>query len=131
MAKAMLEHVNVTVSDPRRTAGRLCSLFDWRIRWKGDAIHGGYTVHVGSDDSYVALYSRAEPAKAEIDSYSTRGGLNHIGIVVDDLDDAEARILEAGYETHSHADYEPGRRFYFHDDDGIEFEVVSYRRTPG
>lgn len=127
MAKAMLEHVNVTVSDPRRTADRLCSLFDWRIRWQGDAIHGGHTVHVGSDDSYVALYSRLEPAKVGIDSYATRGGLNHIGIVVDDLDDAEARIRQAGYEAHSHADYEPGRRFYFRDDDGIEIEVVSYR----
>ncbi len=31
-----------------------------------------------------------------------------------------------GSQTHSHADYEPGRRFYFHDEDGIEFEVVSY-----
>lgn len=131
MAEALLEHVNVTVSDPQRTAGRLCSLFDWRIRWQGDAIHGGHTVHVGADDSYIALYSRADPAETEADSYSTRGGLNHIGVVVDDLDGAEARIRAAGYETHSHADYEPGRRFYFHDDDNIEFEVVSYQRTPG
>jgi glyoxylase I family protein len=23
-------------------------------------------------------------------------------------------------------DYEPGRRFYYNDEDGIEFEVVSY-----
>ena len=46
--------------------------------------------------------------------------------VVDDLDATEARILAAGIETFSHADYEPGRRFYFNDADGIEFEVVSY-----
>ena len=31
-----------------------------------------------------------------------------------------------GYEPFSHADYEPGRRFYFLDRDGIEFEVISY-----
>ncbi len=127
MPEAMLEHVNVTVSSPSRTADRLCRLFDWRIRWEGDAIHGGHTVHVGTEDRYIALYSRPEPANAESDSYSTRGGLNHIGLIVDDLDETEKRILSAGYETHSHADYEPGRRFYFHDDDGIEFEVVSYR----
>ena len=130
MAQATLEHVNVTVSDPARTADRLCRLFDWRIRWQGEAIHGGKTVHVGADDSYIALYTRGTPAKAETDSYSTRGGLNHIGVVVDDLDRAERRILEAGYETHSHADYEPGRRFYFHDDDGVEYEVVSYGAAP-
>lgn len=130
MAEATLEHVNVTVSDPVRTANRLCALFGWHIRWQGEAIHGGNTVHVGSDDTYIAVYSRDKLIDSETDSYSTRGGLNHIGVVVEDLDDAEARILEAGYKPHSHADYEPGRRFYFHDDDGIEFEVVSYKTAP-
>jgi glyoxylase I family protein len=28
--------------------------------------------------------------------------------------------------THNHDDYEPGRRFYYNDEDGIEFEVVNY-----
>jgi len=126
MAQAILEHVNVTVSDPIKTAHRLCNLFGWHIRWQGDAIHGGSTVHVGSDDSYIAVYTRGTPADKNADSYSLRGGLNHIGVVVDDLDAIEAKVLDAGYETHSHADYEPGRRFYFRDDDDIEFEVVSY-----
>lgn len=131
MAKATLEHVNVTVLDPVKTANRLCDLFGWHIRWQGDAIHGGTTVHVGSDDTYLAVYTgpgSSPPGAAA--SYSTIGGLNHIGIVVDDLDGTEARIVEAGYEPHSHADYEPGRRFYFHDEDGIEFEVVSYGPAP-
>ena len=30
-------------------------------------------------------------------------------------------------EPFNHDDYEPGRRFYFFDWDGIEFEVVSYQ----
>ena len=47
-------------------------------------------------------------------------------MVVDDLDAAERLVLDAGLETFNHADYEPGRRFYFFDWDGIEFEVVSY-----
>lgn len=50
--------------------------------------------------------------------------------VVDDLDATEKKVAAAGFEPHSHADYEPGRHFYFHDDDGIEFEVVSYARVP-
>lgn len=124
---ATLEHVNVTVRDPEATAQRLVDLFDWKIRWHGTAIHGGTTYHVGSDDSYVAVYSGPGGKQTETDnSYTQVGGLNHIGIVVDDLDATEARIKAAGYEPHSHADYEPGRRFYFHDDDGIEIEVVSY-----
>ena len=53
--------------------------------------------------------------------------LNHIGIEVDDLDAAEARVIAAGLRPFSHADYEPGRRFYFLDPDGIEYaRVVSY-----
>ncbi len=32
----------------------------------------------------------------------------------------------AGLEPFGHDDYDPGRRFYFFDDNGIEFEVVSY-----
>ena len=35
MSQAMLEHVNVTVTDPEKTAALLCELFDWRIRWQG------------------------------------------------------------------------------------------------
>lgn len=126
MSAAQLEHVNVTVTDPARTAERLCALFDWKVRWSGPAKSGGRTFHVGGEDNYVAVYSLGAARTAERESYETRGGLNHIGIVVGDLDATERRVLDAGYKTHSHGDYEPGRRFYFHDDDGIEFEVVSY-----
>jgi len=125
MAEAFLEHVNITVSDPVKTAERLADLFGWQIRWQGEAKAGGYSVHVGNDSSYVAVYSLGQPNEAS-DSYTTRGGLNHIGVVVDDLDATEKRVKAMGYTPHSHADYEPGRRFYFDGDDGIEFEVVSY-----
>ncbi|QKV19912.1 VOC family protein [Oricola thermophila] len=126
MAVAALEHVNITVTDPERTARRLCELFDWKIRWKGRAKYDGFTVHVGSDDSYLAIYSKGTPSDPAAESYFTRGGLNHIGVTVDDLDTVEAKVEAMGYTPHSHADYEPGRRFYFHNEDGIEFEVVSY-----
>lgn len=126
MTEVMLEHVNITVSDPLKTAERLCRLFDWRIRWRGDAIHGGHSVHVGADKSYVALYRHPERLADNADSYETRGGLNHLGVVVDHLNAVEAKVRDMGYEPHSHADYEPGRRFYFRDGDEIEFEVVSY-----
>ena len=122
MQPGSLEHVNVTVSDPRQTAGLLCTLFGWRVRWQGPAKAGGHTVHVGTDDSYVAVYGYAPGEAPALDG----GRLNHIGVVVEDLDAVEARVRDAGHEPHSHGDYEPGRRFYFNDADGIEFEVVSY-----
>ncbi len=128
MAHATLEHVNITVSEPAATAKRLCELFDWKVRWHGDAINNGITYHVGSNDSYLAVYSSGDTRTPDAESYVIRGGLNHVGVVVQDLDEIEKRVLEMGYETFSHGDYEPGRRFYFKDSDDIEFEVVSYAK---
>ncbi len=127
---AYLEHVNITVADPKATAALFSELFGWHTRWEGASMNGaGYTVHVGTTTSYVAVYSGHEPTqtvpKADA-SYATRGALNHIAVVVDDLDATQAKIEAAGYETHSHADYEPGRRFYFHEENGVEIEVVAY-----
>jgi len=123
---AILEHSNFTVSDPDATAAWMCEIFGWHVRWSGAAISGGYTVHVGSDDSYLALYRPAEPAAAKESSYTTVGGLNHIAMIVDDLDASEQAVKDAGFTPVNHGDYEPGRRFYFHDNDRIEFELVQY-----
>lgn len=121
-----LEHVNVTVADPDKTAAVLCDLFGWQVRWAGAAMQTGRTVHVGGPDSYLALFSYGDPAAGPAESYRTRGGLNHIAVVVDDLAATEARIRAAGYHPESHADYEPGQRFYFTEENGVEFEVVHY-----
>ena len=127
MTTAMLEHTNFTVSDPQATARWMCDLFGWHIRWEGAAKDGGHTIHVGTDTHYLAIYAPAVPAHAAKDNnYTTVGGLNHLAVVVDDLDATEKAVLAAGFKTGNHADYEPGRRFYFHDYDGIEYEVVQY-----
>ncbi len=127
MTAAMLEHTNFTVSDPKSTAQWMCDLFGWKIRWQGDAKNGGYTIHVGTDTHYVAVYAPPGTANRQTeDNYKTVGGLNHLAVVVDDLDSTEKAVIAAGFKTENHADYEPGRRFYFHDHDGIEFEVVQY-----
>ena len=123
---ASLEHINLTVRDPKRTAALLVELFDWRVRWEGESIHNGYTLHVGGQNSYLAIYGRDEKFDGELRTYDLVGGLNHVGIVVDDLEGVEKRVKAAGFSPHSHADYEPGRRFYFKDSDGLEFEVIDY-----
>lgn len=123
---ARLEHVNVTVADPDKTAQLLCDLFGWRVRWAGPGMTTGRTVHVGEKDSYVALFSYGDVADSREESYRTKGALNHIAVVVDDLDATEARVKAAGFVPTNHADYEPGRRFYFRETNGVEVEVVSY-----
>jgi len=126
MPRPRIEHVNVTVSDPERAARLMADLFGWHERWRGDARDGGFTIHVGSDDHYIALYTGRSVTYTDEDFAKGRP-LNHIGVQVDDLEATEKRVIAAGLKPFSHADYTPGRRFYFLDPDGIEYEVVSYR----
>ena len=126
MPTASLEHVNITVSDPKATAAWMERLFGWKIRWEGPGMQTGYTVHVGDADRYVALFSYGGTKPSAESSYRHVGGLNHLAVTVDDIDAMEAAVREEGFTPGNHGDYEPGRRFYFHDKDGIEVEVVSY-----
>lgn len=130
MALARIEHVNITVRDPERAARLMQDLFSWRIRWSGPARDGGRSIHVGSDRDYIALYTGRDAVYADEDFAKGRP-LNHIGVEVDDLDVAEARVLAAGLTPFNHGDYDPGRRFYFLDADGIEYEVISYGAGAG
>ena len=123
---ARLEHLNLTVRDPDAVGAALCDLLGWRLRWSGAALGDGRSVHVGDEDGYVALYRPAGAVTDPGSTYGTHGSLNHLGVVVDDLDAVEARALELGYVPRSHADYEPGRRFYLDGPEGIEVEVVCY-----
>ena len=118
-----LEHANITVSNPERTSALLQKLCGWHERWRGPGLNNGRTIHVGNDRDYLAIYTRDDlPPRPFVKGVP----LNHIGLVVDDLVEAERLVVEAGLEPFNHADYEPGRRFYFFDWDGIEFEVASY-----
>ena len=125
MTQPFIEHVNLTVSDPDHSAALLAAIFGWHTRWSGPARDGGRTIHLGTDAAYVALYTGPAGEHADI-RYPKGEPLNHVGVQVDDLDDTEARVVAAGLIPFSHGDYEPGRRFYFLDRDGIEYEVVSY-----
>lgn len=126
MASPRIEHVNVTVSNPERAATLMQVLFGWHIRWQGPARDGGRTIHIGSDTSYIALYTGRD-VRYTADDFAKGRPLNHIGVEVDDLDTVEAKVSAAGLSPFNHGDYDPGRRFYFLDPDGIEYEVVSYR----
>jgi glyoxylase I family protein len=125
MPKVTIEHVNVTVSSPEHSAAMFGALFDWKVRWKGVSALGGRTIHVGSDDFYIAVY-QAEDSKGDAYEHKKGQPLNHIGIQVDNLDEIEQRAIAFGLKPFNHGDYAPGRRFYFFDRDGIEYEIVSY-----
>ena len=117
-----VEHVNLNVSDSRLSSDFLQEIFGWSTRWEGDTGYG-HTVHVGDSEDYLSLTSPHDSPAAP----SHVGPVfNHVGVLVDDLDEIEQRLEAAGVSTYNHGDYEPGRRFYFTDRDNIEYEVVSY-----
>jgi predicted enzyme related to lactoylglutathione lyase len=126
MNEAHLEHANITVSSPDATAAILCNIFDWKVRWSGDAMDNGYTVHVGGENSYLAIYTNDKTHGSTTNDYQTTKNLNHLGIVVDDLSSTEAKVLASGHTPHNHSNHSPGSSFYFHTLDDLEIEVVSY-----
>jgi glyoxylase I family protein len=123
---ASIEHVNLSVSDPDASAALFTALFGWHVRWRGDSVSGNLTVHVGDEHGYLALNRPRTWAGGSL-GHAKGQPLNHVGIVVDDLDAAERRAIAVGLTPFGHDDYDPGRRFYLFDPDGIEFEIVSYR----
>ncbi|MEP0191389.1 MAG: VOC family protein [Erythrobacter sp.] len=129
MPKGRLEHANLSVTDPERSAHLFKQLCGWEERWRGPSQIAGWTIHVGdpeNGDTYLALYT-GDHVKGE---YSKGQPLNHVGLVVDDLAAAENVVSQAGLKPFGHDDYDPGQRFYFFDWDGIEVEVVSYAGGP-
>jgi hypothetical protein len=133
MKEAYLEHANITVSNPDATASILCKLFNWQVRWSGEAMDNGYTVHVGGAESYLAIYTNDQVSASTRNDVRTLKNLNHLGIMVDDLALIEARVLAAGYKPHNHRHYQnedsnskPSSNFYFHIIDDLEIEVIHY-----
>ena len=121
-----LEHANITVENPDLTAQRLMALFDWEIRWSGAAMDKGYTVHVGTKNDYIALYTKPDLAeKCGKDNHA--GHLNHIGVVVKDPESISSRAKDLGLEPFNFGQYEPGSRFYLMLEDTLEIEIVCYQ----
>jgi catechol 2,3-dioxygenase-like lactoylglutathione lyase family enzyme len=125
MARPIIEHVNLTVSDNRRSAALFERLFGWHVRWEGPARDNGHSIHVGDDRFYLALYTPPAGRRAAA-PFAKGAPLNHVGLLVDDLDTIERGVIDAGLQPFSRERYDPGERFYFFDWDGIEFEVISY-----
>ncbi|WP_375281828.1 VOC family protein [Pseudooctadecabacter sp.] len=117
---ARLEHVNISVADGAGFAAMLQEVFGWHVRWEGPSTNWDrYSRHVGEAGSYVAIYETGA-------AVGSGGVFNHLGVVVDDLDAVLARVKAYGLTSHHHADYEPGRRFYFMSSEGVEIEIVQY-----
>jgi len=86
---------------------------EFRVRGEGISQEGTRWVHVGTDETYIALsQSSVEPAKSWT-PYEGLPGINHLTYEVDDFDGPRHRMSSAGYtdstptEAHSYLDELP------------------------
>ena len=121
-----LEHVNMSVRDLETSIAFYGKVLGLKVRWRGQNASGEEAAHIGDEACYLALFEAGEDAEVEKPDYS-RVGINHFGWVVDDLAAAQIRLAEAGVTPHFEPDYEPGKRLYFMDPNGVEVELVEYR----
>ena len=80
-----LEHANLTVRDVEEAIRFLQTAFpEFRVRGEGKSQDGSRWVHIGTDETYIAL----SPAKAEPEKhwmpYRGLPGVNHLAYEVDE-----------------------------------------------
>lgn len=127
-----MEHANITVKSIDEAVRFLGTAFpESVIRGEGH-IHGdadqGRWVHFGTDQHYVALQENSAHTPHRDVTY-TSDGINHLGFVVEGLDDLISRMTVAGYKVTAASALEGHpwrRRAYFYDGNGVEWEFIEY-----
>lgn len=123
-----LEHANMCVRDIDTMIRFLTTAFpEFRKRADHSDPDGSRWVHVGNDETYIALTRADEIPPKAWEPYSGLPGVNHLGYEVDDVDSLRQRMLAANYEESTVPNAHPHRkRVYFLDPEGNDWEFVQY-----
>ena len=123
-----LEHANLVVRDVNVMIRFIqTALPEFRIRHEGKSEIGGKWVHIGTDDTYIALGEASRESAERWQPYSGRTGLNHLGYEVADVAALRARMINRGYRDSKVPTEHPHRkRVYFYDPEGNDWEFVQY-----
>jgi len=125
----MIEHVNITVPDIDEAIRFILIVApDFKVRRDEVAREGYRWVHIANDDYYFALQEPHPGAEPQQPRAPYRNfGMNHIALVVDNVDDVESELIAAGYQRSIDTPIEKFRkRRYFFDRFGFEWELVEY-----
>lgn len=125
-----IEHLNITVPDIDEALAFLSIVApDFQVRKDVKSPDRHRWAHVGNEQSYFALQ---EPHLDSITPNSVQKtykncGVNHIGLVVENLESIEANLIEQGYCRGIFALEETYRkRAYFFDKAGFEWELTEF-----
>ena len=123
-----LEHANLGVRDIEAMIRFLKTAFpQFEVRGEGKSRDGTRWVHIGTDDTYIALGEARADSSRRWQRYSGETGVNHLAYEVDDAGALHARLTEAGYRESTPPNAHPHRRrVYFYDPEGNDWEFVQY-----
>ena len=123
--KMYLEHVNITVNNLQEAIKFFQTAFPhFKVRGGGDELR--QWVHLGDDNTYIAL-NQAEDPLQKVEKNYDKTGINHIGFVVQDVEEIATKLLNKGYQRDYPKQVEKFRiRDYFADADGNQYEFVQY-----
>jgi catechol 2,3-dioxygenase-like lactoylglutathione lyase family enzyme len=123
-----LEHANICVRDIEPVIRFLKTTFpEFRVRGEGISRDGTRWVHVGTNDTYIALGQARTDSERHWMPYHGEPGVNHLAYEVDDVEALSARLKAAGYRESTPPNSHPHRkRVYFYDPEGNDWEFVQY-----
>lgn len=125
---ARLEHANLIVRDIDSAIRFLQTAFpEFSIRSDQTDADGSRWVHIGTNETYIALNEATTEPTERWQPYTGVPGVNHLAYEVDDADALRERMTAAGYEDSTVSNKHPWRkRVYFLDPDGNDWEFIEY-----
>jgi len=123
-----LEHANLCVLDiDGMIKFLLTALPDFIIRHDKTDNDGDRWVHIGNEKTYIALNYSIQKDSSDWTPYSGKPGVNHLGYMVDSVEQVRIRLQAGGYIESTVENNHPFRkRLYFYDPEGRDWEFVEY-----
>lgn len=123
-----MEHANLHVRDFSGAVRFLKAAFpEFRVRSESVGDDGLRWMHIGTDDTYIALNETHAGSEGIKQPYDAKPGVNHLGFEVDDVDALRQRLAAEGFRDSTYPNRHPYRkRVYFYDADGNDWEFVEY-----
>ena len=120
-----LEHANITVNDLQEAIKFFQTAFPhFKIRGGGNDMREW--IHIGDDTTYIAI-NQAKQSDIKVDKNYDKIGINHLGFVVQNVEEIAHNLLSNGYKRDFPKEVEQFRiRDYFADADGNQYEFVQY-----
>ena len=123
-----LEHANICVRDIEGMIRFLQTAFpEFQVRGEGRSHEGTRWVHIGTDETYIALGQATGEPEKRWTPYQGLPGVNHLAFEVDVVEALRDRLKSAGYKDSTVPNAHPHRkRLYFYDPEGNDWEFVQY-----